>query len=223
MFLIYIFFGMILLFCLYLFRPFKLKKGMSIFLGIPRSGKTTLAAYFSKKYLKKRKKVYSNVPIVGTIKYKATDLGKFDISDGCLILDEAGLEFNNRNYKNLQRPVLEFAKLYGHYGIDPFVIFSQALDVDITFVRLADRIYLIKKFLPFIVLFVGVRRRMVVDKESEQLVDGYKLDIFDIHAIFSPPVWHMFDSWDAPELPPLPDERWGNESLFTKKVNDEVN
>ena len=47
------------------------------YFGVPGSGKTTVAAYLAKKDLKKKRNVYSNVPITGAYKISKEDIGKF--------------------------------------------------------------------------------------------------------------------------------------------------
>ena len=39
------------------------------------------------------------------------DIGKFDIHDGRVIIDEAGVEYNNRDFKNFSREQLKFSNI----------------------------------------------------------------------------------------------------------------
>ena len=99
---------------------------LNVYFGVPGSGKTTFAAYLARqaqkeslviklckrfpcrytrwilrgKHWKRAYPVWSNVPINGTFTLDAkTDIGVFMIQDGKMIIDEAGVEFNNRDYK----------------------------------------------------------------------------------------------------------------------------
>ena len=101
---------------------------LNVYFGVPGSGKTTFAAYLTKwalhenilirfclrhrnwltslflrsGFLKRRIDVYSNVPITGAYRLDAkTDIGFHMIENAKIIIDEAGIEYNNRNYKNL--------------------------------------------------------------------------------------------------------------------------
>lgn len=98
---------------------------LNVYFGVPGSGKTTFAAYLTKwalhenalirfcrkhqnpvtrvilnsRYLKRRIDVYSNVPITGAYQLDAkTDIGHYMIENAKVIIDEAGIEYNNRSY-----------------------------------------------------------------------------------------------------------------------------
>lgn len=69
---------------------------LSLYFGIPGAGKSTFAAYLAKKDMKKGRKVWSNFGITGAMKCEKSDFGKYMMTDGRLIIDEAGLEYDNR-------------------------------------------------------------------------------------------------------------------------------
>lgn len=178
---------------------------IKIFFGVPGSGKTTNAARIVLGNLKKGIKTYSNVPIKGAILYDQRSIGQYDISDGEMIIDEAGIHYNNRKFKELPKEQIEWFKLSRHYGINNIYIFSQSYeDMDITLRRLADEIYVIKRTL---IPFVFCQRRILVkvgiDKETHQIQDQYYFQFLGIKLYFGFHYWHMFDSWSAPVLPPL--------------------
>lgn len=210
----------------WLLYPFELDKGLSLFFGVPASGKTTLCAYLCKHY---KGRVYSNVPIKGALKIDRSDIGKFDISNGMLLIDEAGIDFNNRfgtrkgSSMALNEDATQWLKLYRHYKIDKFACFSQRVDIDVTIRGLADRVYLLKKTrIPYIVVFVGVKKVLTVDvppnSNTGQLVDGYKLRASDFHMIWTPPLWKMFDTYDAPIMPKKEYLTWDGESKYSLNV-----
>ena len=195
-------------------------KGMTLFIGAPGSGKTTLCAYFVRRFNKKRKNkgrnVYSNVPILKSKKIVPNeDLGRYLVEDGEVIIDEGGIEFNNRKFKTLSPDIIKFAKLYRHYGITNFLFFSQGMDIDITFVRLCDRICLVRKsYLPYFVCVKEVRKFIGIDDLTKQLIDQYEFKFLGKHLIFAPLCWKMFDTYETPFLPSKSFEEWNNISRF---------
>ena len=69
---------------------------LSLYFGIPGAGKSTYAAYLAKKDMKQGRKVWSNFGITGALKCEKSDFGKYLMTDGRLIIDEAGLEYEDR-------------------------------------------------------------------------------------------------------------------------------
>lgn len=178
-----------------------------IYIGVPGSGKTTFAAWLSKYDLKHKRNVYSNVPIKDTYKIEKTDIGNFLLEHGSLIIDEAGIDYNNRNStkktsKNyMSDEEIKFYKYHRHFDMD-IHIFSQALDVDVTLRRLSSEIYLVKKsFIPFCIKRKRILYRIGIDKETRQLRDEYYFQLFGTRYIFSPILWKLFNSHTTYELP----------------------
>lgn len=185
-----------------------------IYIGVPGSGKTTFAAYLSKKRMKRGKKnhiygrVLSNVPIKGAYKVVKTDIGHFMIKNCLLIMDEAGIDYNNRNFKKFSDEETYFYKFHRHYGVD-IAMFSQDLDVDIKLRKLATRIYIVNKsILPGFVKRKLVSKRIGIDENTKQLIEQYSFAIFGVKYIYCPKLWKMFDSYSYNELPTKEFERY---------------
>lgn len=197
--------------------------GLVLFLGTPGAGKTSLCAYFSKVFHKRKKykglNIYCNVPIIGTLQYTPNEhMGIYDISDGVVLCDESGIVFNNRKFKSLPNTIIEFAKLYRHYGISSFLMFSQGLDIDITFVRLSNKICLVyKSFLPYFICVKEVQKYIGIDDMTKQLVDNYQYKKpFGTHLIFAPSCWKLFDTYECPALPKKQYIEWANKSRYNQ-------
>lgn len=173
-----------------------------IYFGVPGSGKTTYAAKIVKKNLKKGIKTFCNVNILGSIKIDSRDIGRIDISDGDLIIDEASIEYNNRNYKALPQEQIQWFKLSRHYGIRNIYIFSQSYDdMDITLRRLADVLFIVKRsIIPWLIVVKQISRRIGINAESHQIEDQFYFKAFQLSFCFGPFYWRMFDSWEAPSL-----------------------
>lgn len=198
----------------------KIPQGMTLFLGAPGSGKTTLASYFCHKFMKqkknKNKNCFSNVPILGALQLNCNeDLGKYLVEDGMVVIDEGGIEYNNRAYKLLPKTTIQFAKLYRHYGIKHFLFFSQGMDIDITFVRLCDRVCLVRKsYIPYFIFIREVKKVVGIDEISKQLVDQYEMKPFGWHWVFMPLAWRYFDTYETPFLPSKKFLVWDNKTRF---------
>ena len=212
---------------------------LNVYFGVPGSGKTTFAAYLTKearreslviklckrfpnffwfKHILKGTKwkraypVWSNVPIKGAYKLNAKkDLGNYMIENGKVILDESGVEFNNRDYKALPKSVIEWAKYHRHYGVSVDMFSQSHDDMDVTFRRLAQNFYVVRKsMLPKFVVIKRIRRKVGIDDMTHQIIDKYYFGtpILDTKWIFCPPLWKMFDSYECKELPRKEWEYW---------------
>ena len=164
------------------------------------------------RFFKRKLPVYSNVPITGAYVLDAkTDIGNFMIQDAKIIIDEAGIEYNNRSYKTFPPEAVYFYKYHRHYktSVD---VFSQSYDdMDITLRRLAQNFYVVRKSLiPFCVIRRRVRRKIGVDETTHQIMDLYAMGfpIIDTKRIFSPPLWKLFNSYSRKELPGKEWARW---------------
>ena len=176
---------------------------IKIYFGVPGSGKTTHAASVVRNNLKHGIVTYCNVDIVGSIRFSVSDdLGRFQIENADMIIDEAGIEFNNRQYKSLPKYVIEWLKLYRHYGIRNIYVYSQSYeDMDITIRRLADQIFVVRRSLiPFFIATRRINVKVGIDDDTHQIIDKYFFQIFSLRLFFAPQYWGMFDSWTAPRL-----------------------
>lgn len=215
---------------------------LNVYFGVPGSGKTTFAAYLAKhaqkksiviqfcelfpckftnwiingKHWKRPIDVYSNVPINGCYKVNCReDLGRYMVEDGKLIIDEAGVEFNSRNYKTFPKEAIYFFKFHRHYGVSVDVFSQSHEDMDVTLRRLAQNFFVVKKSLiPFFVVIRRIRRKVGIDDNTHQIVDAYSfgLPVLDTKRIFCLPLWKMFDTYEHEELPSKKWEKWGASS-----------
>lgn len=175
------------------------------YFGVPGSGKTTLAAYLAKKRQKKGKRVLSNVNIKGCYEISRSDIGHYDMSHSLILCDEAGVEFNNRNYsKNFDYAQIDFLKHHRHYDCD-LAFFSQYWnDIDVTLRRLSTRLFLLQKsMIPFFIKRKEIGKKIGIDPNTKQIIDEYYFKFFIVGTryIFSPSLWKMFNTHENVELP----------------------
>lgn len=177
---------------------------LSVYFGVPGCGKSTHAAKIVRRNLRKGIKTYVNYPIQGGYLFDPLeDLGKFDISNCDVILDEASIDFNNRKFKSMPQTVIAWFKKYRHYGVSNIYVYSQSYDdMDITIRRLANRMYLIQRtFLPCFCQYRRIIKRIAIDDLSKQVIDAYEFQPFSRRFVFMPLYWKYFDSFEHIELP----------------------
>ncbi len=178
-----------------------------MYIGVPGSGKTTFAAYLTKKRRKMGKKnpklgvVHSNVPIKGAYKVEKSDIGKYLLKDTLLLMDEAGIDYNNRNFKKFSDDETYFYKFHRHYNVD-IALFSQDFDVDVKLRKLATRLYIVSKSIfPGFVKRKLITKKIGIDNNTKQLIDQYSFAFLGVKYIYCPKLWKMFDSYSYKELP----------------------
>jgi len=204
---------------------------LNVYFGVPGSGKTTFAAYLAKQamkqswiitwaeahpgrlsqriidspFWKRRQAVWSNVPITGTYHLDPQqDIGNYMMVGGKVIIDEAGIEYNNRNFKAFPPAAIYWYKYHRHYQCSVDVFSQSYEDMDITLRRLAQNYYVVKKsLLPKFVVCKRIRRKVGIDENTHQIIDHYYFGfpILDSRWIFSPPLWKLFNSFSRKELP----------------------
>lgn len=155
---------------------------IAVYFGSPGAGKTTLACREILRAKKHYRATFANFgcKCADYDDVDLKDLGKWTFPAGSYVaIDEAGIEYNNRKFKSLSQETIKWFKLHRHYGCD-ISIWSQSWDdMDVTLRRLADRLYYIKRMGPF-TMMRRVYKRVKVDKETEQIIDGYKM----VHMLF---------------------------------------
>ena len=115
----------------------KIKEVVSVYFGVPGSGKTTFAAWLARRDLRRGGNVWSNVPLTGTFKLDVhKDIGRYLIEKGRVIIDEAGIDYNNRKFNSLSIEEIEFFKYHRHYSTAVDVFSQSHEDFDVTLRRL---------------------------------------------------------------------------------------
>jgi len=177
-----------------------------IYFGVPGSGKTTFAAYLAKKRIKKKGIVLSNVSIKGTYEVERSDIGHYMINDCLLLIDEAGIDYNNRNFSDkkekMSKEEIYFYKYHRHYNVD-IAIFSQGYDdMDKKLRTLATRYYIVKRSIfPGFITRKLINKKLGIDKNTKQIIDEYAFAILGTKWIYCPKLWKMFNSCSYKEMP----------------------
>ena len=214
-----------------------------VLFGSPRCGKTTTACKLLKKNAKRYEFCFANFtvsPKVG-IKCDLEGLGEWTFPlHSYVVIDEAGIEYNNRGFKTLPKKTIEWFKLHGHYKCDVDVFSQSWEDMDITIRRLADELWYMKKIGPFTIMR-KVYKTVSVDDNTHQIIDAYRLtkgiwlvlqplrllglsfflpQLKSWRLCFRPFYYRYFNSW---EVPPTPVKTFGaNNDLHKGKARRSI-
>lgn len=194
---------------------------ISMICGTPGSGKSTAASYCTKKALKGKPvhlcgapicpavdAVFTNFPFPGAYRLNFDDIGKVDFRDCLIVIDEAMLYMDSRDFKNfaqhLKEAFAEHRKVNCHY-----LIISQAYDdVDKKVRNLTVNLFHCVK-LPFFDLFKLTYIEPFFDIRMDNVVTGYEWGRTQI--IWGKPIFKLFNSYGLVKektLPPPKLEFW---------------
>lgn len=175
--------------------------------GVPGSGKTSVAAWLTAHSLEARHNVVSNVEIKGAYKIENDELGVVDMSfngDGChLIWDEAGIDFDNRNFKAFSKTEKPRYFAMHRHMINRVDVFSQSIDVD---KKIRDRVeqnglfHLLPLGLKGFVMYRKIKKIIIINKEDKQVIDGFEYSGLP-RICFTMPVWDSFNTFDMSICP----------------------
>lgn len=120
-------------------NPYKLY----MVVGKKGSGKSTMLHRLAFQHLRDGWHVYSTEPIPGCCLIPYQDIGKYNIPSGSVLLvDEVGLIWDNRKYKDFPDHLRDWFKYQRHEGVKVY-LFSQTFDVDKKIRDLTDNMYLV--------------------------------------------------------------------------------
>lgn len=198
---------------------------VSLFFGLPGAGKTTIMAWLAARHCRakgrkrKYKHVYGNVrmAIPGYTYIDNDCIGKYDLSDCLLLIDEATLFADSRAYKEFDKEKLSYFLQHRHYGADIYLFTQQWDGVDRKIRVITDRVYYVYKGLFFGKWWSAFYRIpygiIIPDKKTGgekmgEIIQGYCKPNILIRIlakkIFRPFYYRYFDSFERPHLPKLP-------------------
>ncbi len=190
-------------------NPYKL---VMVF-GKKGSGKTTFLTKVALQNLKKGKTVYSTVYVPGVILFDVQEIGTHTFPEESVILiDEVGMIWDNRNFKNFRTDVRDYFKLQRQYR-NTVYLFSQAFDIDVKLRDLTDAMYLCKCHMGWLSVARRIRKDItIVHPQGEgeaRIADDIELEPVFLSllgfktAIFTyVPRWaKYFKSYNPPPLP----------------------
>lgn len=127
-----------------------------------------------------------------------------------LLIDEVGMIYDNRNFKNFNTKVRDFFKLQRHYYVK-CVMFSQTFDVDKKLRDLTDAMYLVKNVARVFCYGKKIRKYQNISNDSVdgsggKIVDDYEFEPFILFfagsrtLTYIPKYSKSFNSFIAPKL-----------------------
>lgn len=178
--------------------------------GKKGSGKSTLIAKLALKYSRLGYDCYTNFPVAGCYLFNPAHIGDYTFKPNSVVfVDEVGLIWLNRDYKNFRREVVNWFKYQRHYKIRCY-LFSQAFDCDKVLRNLTDQLYILKRF-GHISIARPVYKSVAISSDQDgngNIVESYTYgSLFAIRWTYLPRYYGLFDSFAAPPLPLMPAEQ----------------
>lgn len=204
----------LLLFCfIYLVIRFRNPYKLIMIFGKKGSGKTTLITKLAYKYWRKGRPVYATIDTPFSQFFDVQLIGQQVFPDNAVVfIDEVGMIWDNRNFKQFRTDVRDYFKLQRHYR-NTVYLFSQSFDVDIKLRNLTDHMYLVKCYFGFFSVARKICRNIVLVEATAEgesrIADNLEFTsiltwLFD-GAIFTfIPRWiKYFDSHERADLPEI--------------------
>ena len=180
--------------------------------GKKGAGKSLYMVKQMMKYLKKGWTVYTDIDncnLPGVRIMNAMDLSEFaPVENSAIFLDEAGILFDNRNFKNFNSGLRDFFKLQRKYKCRVFLN-SQSFDIDKKIRDVTDHMGLIVSVGNVFSIYRPIRRSITLTQPSAEaesrIADKLSFEsLFKWQITYLPKYFKYFDSFAAPERPPLP-------------------
>lgn len=190
---------------------------VSIYFGLPGSGKTTLAVKHIYNARKKGVNVYSNIDcfVDGVYKIERNDFGQYNICNGLVVIDEGSLLFDNRDFKTFNYNLKYFFLMHRHYHVD-IEIYTQKYDgLDSKIRNIADAVFWVRKgsFRKSVSKAIRVPYGVYIPEREDtshvgEIINGYYKPSF-LTRLFSEKCkrkkyYGLFNSYDRIELPSMP-------------------
>lgn len=170
--------------------------GITFIAGEIGAGKSTFAVKLARKHMKKGWTVYSTDYIEGAYKLDVNDLNDFMAPPkSLLIIDEASLKMNSREFAKTKLKLIEYFKLSRHCKNKVIMISQTFTDTDKQIRDLSTDVFFVRKIINGI-LSVPVRviAKLGVGQDGQPCM-MYKIGHFGV-PLFLPLYFKKFNSFD---------------------------
>lgn len=196
---------------------------VSLYFGLPGCGKTTMMAALALKAVKEKKyeNIYCNVHVaVPGVTYIDNEcIGMYDLHDALILIDEATLFADSRDFKNFGKDKITYFLEHRHFNVD-IILFTQQWDgVDRKIRVITDRVYYVYKGkllgkwftrcyrIPYGIIIPDPKKDS--SEKLGEIVQGYSKPPLLVRLfspwLYRPRYYKYFDSWERPQLPSLPE------------------
>lgn len=150
-------------------RKFQNPYKLYMIFGKKGSGKSSYLAKLAIRYTRRGYIVYTNMDdldIPGVRYIDPKKLGVFvPVPHSVILLDEVGMLYDNRNYKDFKPEVRDFFKLQRHYQTIVYLA-SQSFDVDKKLRDLTDSMILVSNLFGFMSLIRPITKKITLTEAS---------------------------------------------------------
>lgn len=200
------------LFCFcysFVVRKYKNPYKLYMVFGKKGSGKSSFLIRKAIEYQKKGYVVYTNMQdccLENVRLINPDDLGSFvPCEDSCVLLDECGMLFDNRDYRNFKKDTRDFFILQRHYKVVVYLA-SQSFNVDKKLRDLVDSMYLISNVATAFALVRPIRKTITLTESTSEaesrIAENLKFQwIFSWKLFWIPRTIKYFKSFIAPDKP----------------------
>lgn len=191
--------------------------GITFIAGEIGAGKSTLAVKMAVKHMKRGWKVYSTDYIKGAYKLDVNDLNELMARPkSLLIIDEASLKMNSREFKKVSLRLIEYFKLIRHCKNKAILISQTMTDTDKQIRDLSTHVYFVRKLINGVVSIpVRVKAGLGIGQDGQPTM-MYKIGHFGV-PIWLPRYYKYFNSFDDFHRDYIEDILWSDGDFIVKK------
>lgn len=171
------------------------------------SGKSAYSVKVARNYIKHHRPVFATDYIAGAYKFDVAWLSSMRCPENSLlIIDEAALRFNSRDFAKISKDIIAYFKKCRHYHNDVILISQTFSDSDKQIREIATKVLFLRKF-GFFTFPVRVTGDVTVDSEGQPAMK-YRIGRFA--KPFIPMLQgKYYNSWeDGENRPVCPSEPW---------------
>lgn len=185
---------------------------LTFIFGKKGSGKSCLMIHDMKRYLRRGWTVYTDMQdclLPGVRIINADDLKSFTpVNNSFLALEEVGITFDNRNFKNFDSGFRDFFKFQRKYRVR-CIMNSQSFDIDLKIRSVVDSMILQTNILNCISISRPIRRSITLTEPSAErdsrIADRLRFGpIWTWRVYWMPHYFKYFDSFSAPSREEIP-------------------